>query len=229
MSIQRGKGDFCIVIPAYNAGATLGVLINKLVKLNLATRTIIVDDGSSDDTYIIAQKMGLKIIRHPQNYGKGAALLSGFNYCKNRTEFIVTMDADNQHEPANITLLLEALHDKNSDILIGKRSVSIKYMPLARFFSNYLTSLIVSIRAGQKIIDSQCGFRAIRSRILRNTRLETRHFETESELLIKASICGFKIDSFPINTVYSKSAKSSIRPLVDTLRFIRLIIKSLFW
>ena len=88
-------------------------------------------------------------------------------------------------------------------------------------------SWILSCLTKQKIPDTQCGFRLIKTEVLKRIELVTSKYETESEILIKGSRLGFKIESVPIKTVYSDE-KSQINPLIDTLRFIRLIIRELW-
>ena len=101
-------------------------------------------------------------------------------------------------------------------------------MPAVRKCTNKLTSFLSSMVAHQKIDDSQSGFRLITSDVLKAVKLETDRFETESEILIKASKAGFRIISVPIKTIYGDE-KSKIRPVKDTYRFIRLFFRSLRW
>jgi len=92
-----------------------------------------------------------------------------------------------------------------------------------------LMSLLVSSMARQAIPDSQCGFRMIRKEVLDNVPVKTRHFEIETELLLKASAKKWKIVSVPIRTIYAKNQHSHIRPVVDGLRFAALILRHLIF
>ncbi len=217
-----------ILIPAYNAGRWLNQLIERMPPDVDRTDILIVDDGSTDDTLPIAQRCGVSVTSHGRNLGKGAALKTGFDIGRSRGyDTIVTLDADLQHPPELIPSLVHAIKLGKADLIIGARHRHGTTMSIARRISNALTSALVSWRVGQKIPDSQSGFRAIRSGILKEIQLTTSRYETETELLIKAADRGFRIGHVPIPTIYAGET-SSIRHVVDTCRFIRLFIKLLF-
>jgi hypothetical protein len=101
-------------------------------------------------------------------------------------------------------------------------------MPFARWLTNNLTSVILSILSGQRIRDSQSGYRLISTCVLKRIKLKAKKYDLESEILVKAGRCGFKIDAIPIGTIY-RGNKSFINPLVDTGRFIKVMWRSLWW
>ena len=113
-------------------------------------------------------------------------------------------------------------------IILGSRMHNISTMPAVRKLTNKLTSFVGSLLAHQELKDSQSGFRLISSDVLRAVQLETSRYETESELLIKASKSGFRIISVPIKTIYGQEV-SKINPVVDTYRFFRLLFRNLRW
>jgi glycosyltransferase involved in cell wall biosynthesis len=189
---------------------------------------LIVDDGSTDDTLPIAQRCGVSVASHGRNLGKGAALKTGFDIGRSQSyDTIVTLDADLQHPPELIPSLVHPIKDGKADLVIGARHRHGTTMSIARRISNALTSALVTWRVGQKIPDSQSGFRAIRSEILKAIPLTTSRYETETELLIKAADQGFRIGHVSIPTIYAGEA-SGIRHIVDTCRFIRLFFRLLF-
>ena len=100
-------------------------------------------------------------------------------------------------------------------------------MPSLRLATNIFMSWAISRVAGQNIPDTQCGFRLLKKEVIKRLNLGTAKYETESEVLIKASRLGFKIESVPIKTVYA-GEKSQINPFIDTLRFLRFIIHELW-
>jgi len=216
-----------ILIPAFNAEKTIYQLIEKISTNNIEKENIlVVDDGSFDSTYEIAKNCGVNVLQHKKNKGKGEALKTGFGYAlKEGYSGVITLDADLQHDPRFIP---EFIKKAESDILVGTRDIRLKTMPLPRWLSNNLTSIIVSILGDTKVRDSQSGYRYISTEVLKSIRLKTKKYELESELLIKAGRRKFKIDPVPISTIYQGS-KSFINPLVDTGRFIKLMWKSLFW
>ena len=215
-----------VLIPAFNAEKTILSLIDQISVFIDKKDILVVDDGSTDRTYQLAKESGANCIQHKKNKGKGEALKTGFEYAlKEGYSGVITLDADLQHDPKFIP---EFIKKTESDILVGTRDIRLKTMPLPRWLSNNLTSIIVSILGDTKVRDSQSGYRYISAEVLKTVKLKTKKYELESELLIKAGRRKFKIDPVPISTIYQGS-KSFINPLVDTGRFIKLMWKSLFW
>ncbi|MFH1754134.1 MAG: glycosyltransferase family 2 protein [Candidatus Latescibacterota bacterium] len=218
-----------IVIPAYNAASHLRDVIRRCRAIIPNERIIVVDDGSSDASFAIAHEEGVTAIKHQENWGKGKALSTGIHKAQEMgAAYAFTIDADGQHDPKAIPGFLAHLQKTGADIIIGNRMSDVRDMPWLRVRTNRLTSWIISLVAGQKIPDSQSGYRLIKTALFVQIRLETRRYEAESELLIKASKLGAKIEAVPIETIYGEEV-SSIHPLIDTLRFFRLVIKSFFW
>jgi len=215
-----------IIIPAYNEEESIAKL---LPSLNFPPQDIIVvDDGSIDNTVSKSQSFGAHVIRHEKNEGKGMAHRTGFNFAlKERARWVITMDADGQHSPKDIPKFIKAIKVKKGNMIIGERAVSIRTMPFLRFLTNLWTSFIVSILGGKRVKDAQSGFRAISKEIFTSIPLSTNNFQTESEIIIKAARRGFRITSVPIRTIYNESY-SYIKPLLDTLRFIKLAFQSLW-
>jgi len=125
-----------------------------------------------------------------------------------------------QHNPDEIPLLLYELN--NFDIVIGNRLNNLVDMPLHRRMSNKITSFLLSIKTGQRIIDSQCGFRAFRSEVIKNIKTVKNGFEAESEILIKASRKGYKIGFTDISTIYGNE-ESKMTPVKTTFNFIKVL------
>jgi hypothetical protein len=143
-------------------------------------------------------------------------------------KYVVTLDADGQHNPAEIPDFAERIAETGADIVVGDRLGAISTMPAIRIFTNRVTSWVVSRFAGQRIPDSQNGFRMMSTAAVGGIRLETTRYDTESEILIKAARAGARIDSVTVETIYGQE-KSSINPFVDTFRFFRLVARALFW
>jgi glycosyltransferase involved in cell wall biosynthesis len=219
----------CILIPAYNAQGTLGSVLKKVEPLEIDT--IVVDDGSSDETKRVASEIGVHLLRHPFNLGKGAALQTGFRYALQRDyEVIITLDADGQHDPLEIPSLLKIFQSVKPDILIASRAGAFGEMTVLRRFWNRLGVRAVARLCHRDITDSQSGFRLIRAKVIREIHLSTTRFEMELELLIKACKKGFGVLSVPINTQSVDGTGSShFRPVVDTWLVCKVFLRSLFW
>ncbi len=213
---------FCVLIPAYNAAQQLPELFARLFCLVDRSDVIVVDDGSNDDTSSVAEAAGVRLVRHDKNEGKGAALKAGFAMAlAEGYDAVVTIDADLQHPPELIPRFVDAL-EEGFDLVVGNRLDDVRSMPIERRVSNLISTLATSILAGRKLLDSQCGFRAIRSWVLRRARLFSKRYELESELLVEAARMGAKIAFVKIPTIYNGN-KSYFHPLVDTMRFVAFL------
>jgi glycosyltransferase involved in cell wall biosynthesis len=219
----------CILIPAYNARNTLGLVLKKIEPLK--SDVVVVDDGSSDETKRLALENRVQLLEHPFNLGKGAALRTGFQYILQRDyQVVITLDADGQHDPGEIPFLLRIFQSVKPDILIASRAMGFDKMTFLRRFWNRLGVKAVSRLCHSDITDSQSGFRLIRTEVLKALNLSTSGFETELELLIKACKRGFSVLSVPIDTPrVDGTGCSHFRPVVDTWKVCMLFLRGLFW
>jgi len=216
------------LIPAYNAEKEIHATIKGIEKY--LDDIIVIDDGSKDRTVTIARESKVTVLCHKQNQGKGAALKTGFiKALSSNWDAVITIDADGQHSPNFIPLFIESFCQNSYDIIIGSRMNNLHSMPFHRLLSNKITSYMVSKRIRQKIIDSQCGFRLIKAEVLRKISLQTSHYDTESEILLKSGLLGYRIGFIDIDTIYGNNSSSSIRIYLDTWRFVKLYCSSFFW
>jgi len=218
----------CVIIPAYNVEATIAKVISQVSKFINTNHVVVINDGSSDQTGLVATRTNTVVLWNEINRGKGYSLKKGFQYAvQNSYEAIITLDGDLQHDPLEIPRFIDCYFRTNADLILGDRTGDFSNMPLDRQFSNKMTSLIVSILVNQRIRDSQTGYRLIKTELLKSISLISNHYETESELLIKALLNRYKIAHVPIKTIYN-AQQSHIHRFVDTLRFLRIVILSLF-
>jgi glycosyltransferase involved in cell wall biosynthesis len=214
--------NICAVIPFYNEKH---FILNVIIEtLNYVNKIVAVNDGSEDGSEILIQDLeNVNLLNFKSNYGKGKALQAGFDECvKNDFEIIVTIDSDNQHDPKFIPEFIDKL--KDFDIVIGNRLANVKSMPLHRIFSNRITSFLMSLKTGQNIKDSQCGFRAYKKEVLQSVSTNSHGYEAESEILINSARKGFKIGFVNIPTIYGNE-KSKMNPVKAILGFIRVLFK----
>jgi len=184
-----------------------------------------VDDGSTDKTAELAAAEGAVVVQHKVNKGKGASMREGFSHILKRGfELVVVMDGDNQHEVEDIDAFLSRMEETGADMVVGNRMHDITLMPSERVHTNRFMSSLISMISGQKVPDTQCGFRLIKASLLESIRLESSNYEIESEMIIRAAKKGYRIESVPIKTIY-RDEKSCINPVVDTLRFFYFLIK----
>ncbi len=212
------------IIPSYNPGAAalLEVVAGTAAQLG-RDAVLVIDDGSSDGSGARVAEQGFTVITHSVNQGKGAALRTGFAAAlEGGADWVVTLDADGQHDPTEIPSFVAAATAGDQQLLVGSRMGNIGDMPFLRVFANRVTSWVVSALAGQRVEDSQSGFRCVAAEVLRAVRLEFQRYDAESEILVRASRAGFKLGSIPIRTIYGEE-ESAINPWVDTLRFVRMV------
>jgi glycosyltransferase involved in cell wall biosynthesis len=154
--------------------------------------------------------------------GKGEALRSGFKEALNKNyDIIITIDADLQHDPSFIPLLLNNI--ENFDIVIGNRLHDIKAMPFQRIISNKITSYMLSKKLKTDIRDSQCGYRAYKSSVLNAVKTSMKGFEAESEILVLAARHNFSIGFIDIPTIYGND-KSKMKSLQAIKGFIKVMM-----
>ena len=215
-----------ILIPAYNVGPFIGGLVSRLK--NYGARVYVVDDGSGDNTAQAAQSAGAVVISNAVNQGKGAGLRKGFSrVLKDGFGYVLVLDGDGQHNPDDADRFFRVLADTDADIVIGNRMSDKGRMPFTRILVNGAMSILISGLSGQRIPDTQCGFRLIKADVLKDLEIISSNYEAESELLIKAARAGRRIASVPITTIY-RGEVSGIRPIKDTLRFIAMIARLIF-
>jgi glycosyltransferase involved in cell wall biosynthesis len=227
MAIRYG-----IIIPVYNSARFLPELLTHIDRLRLEdVQVLVIDDGSDKPVEISTDnyQTPVKLIRHIDNFGKGAALLSGFEYFMSlpSVQAVITLDADLQHPPEKIPDFIRAFERGKGDLIVGQRERELGVMPLHRILSNWLTTSIISFLISKPAFDSQCGFRLYSRKIIENIRPAERRFHMESEMLIRSGWAGFKIASVKIPTIYN-GAPSAINNISDTTAFISLVFKMAF-
>ncbi len=213
-----------VIIPAYNERFSLAGILEELKNKNLSV--LVVDDGSIDNTYEVAKNKADSVIRNDKNLGKGVSLKKGVEYLLKKTnfEYLITMDADGQHSPSDLDEFFQQA-SSGAHFVVGNRMSNHLGMPGLRVITNKFMSWFISRISGQRIPDTQCGFRLIKREVLEKIRINTNNFEIESEILIKAARLGFSIKSIPVKSIYFKSLRSRINPFVDTIRFIKFILQ----
>jgi glycosyltransferase involved in cell wall biosynthesis len=214
------------VIPAFNEAARVGPVVRQ--SRSFVEMVVVVDDGSRDDTAAVAEAAGAQVVRHEQNRGKGAAIQTGLRYLQESgADAAVFLDADGQHDPNEIPRLAAAAEATGAVIVVGSRMADVTAMPRVRLWTNRFMSWLTSKLARQAVADSQCGYRLVRREVVADLRFSTAHFETETEMLIQAGRAGHRMVSVPVRTIYPAGRQSHIRPLRDTIRFLRMVAR--YW
>jgi len=215
-------GPLFAVIPAHDESARIGDVVRG-ARAHLPV--IVVDDGSTDDTATIAMAAGATVIREVPNQGKGAALRAGFGRALALgCEAVITLDADGQHDPAEIPRFLDAWRDGRPALVIGRRDFA--RMPLVRRMSNTLGGAVFSWAVGRSVPDNQSGFRLIgRSLVEALVGSDEAGFEFEVEMITTCIRLGGTIAWVPIRTIYA-GEPSHIRPFAHLRSFLRIVRKA---
>jgi glycosyltransferase involved in cell wall biosynthesis len=210
------------LVPAFNEAHSVADVVTRARPH--VEKVVVIDDGSIDQTAQVAEAAGATVLRHEINRGKGAAIVTALSFFgESSAEFAVLLDADGQHDPAEIPRFVEAARQTGAAIVVGTRMADTRDMPLVRLLTNRFASWVTGKLARQWIPDSQCGYRLLRRSVLKDLQFSTARFETETEMLIQAGRAGHKIANVPIRTIYAEGRASRIRPLRDTVRFFKLV------
>jgi len=209
-----------VCIPAFNEEKTIAKVV--LEAQRYSDLVIVCDDGSTDLTSEIAEKLGAVVVRHERNVGYGAALRSLFSKALEFSpEIVVTLDADLQHDPKCIPLLVKALKEHNADIVIASRVKSDETPWYRRFAVRFFSRL-----TGRGLSDVQSGFRAYRASILRSLIPNEDGMEASDEIINKALKLGYRIVEVPVPFRYRGLDTSTYNPIVHGYDILCHILRS---
>ena len=221
--------DITIGIPAYNEEKNIASIIVKLKKI--AQKIIVCNDGSTDLTGEIAQKLGAVVINHPKNLGYGSGIRSIFQKAKEiDSDILVTFDADGQHQVEDIKKVIEPILKNEVDMVIGSRFLENKNVstPEYRKIGIKLITKVTNSTLKEKITDSQSGFRAYNKDVITKLDPGDVGMGISTEILIKASSYGFKIAEVPINILYEGNTSThnpvshGTSVLLSTIKYISI-------
>lgn len=189
------------IIPAYNEETTIADVIKRT--RDFVDEIIVVNDGSKDRTQEIAMAQNVTVVSHVINRGLGAAIGTGFAAAQvHGADLAITLDADGQHDPAEIQKFIEAAK-AGADVVIGSRMLTRKGMPWYRQVANVLGNITTFVLFGAWVTDSQSGFRAFTSHALSQIEIKTNRMEVSSELIAEAKRHQLKLTEVPIKAIYT--------------------------
>jgi glycosyltransferase involved in cell wall biosynthesis len=199
------------IIPAYNEERFIGSVVLKAKKF--VDTVMVVDDGSTDMTAEIAQTAGAVVVPMDRNRGKGAALNYGFQKARELgAHAVVLLDADGQHRPEDIPIVMTPIQEERADIVVGSRYLDrASRVPWARILGHRFFNSFINWLTGTHVTDSQSGFRAFSSKALQQISFESKDFTVESEMQFLARKKDLKIIDVPIVIRYSDQSK---RPVI---------------
>jgi len=191
--------------------------------LTHVAHVFVVDDGSTDGAVASLGSMPVRVIAFPENRGKGAALLAGFRAALDIPEIgcVAVIDADGQHDPDELPVLYKAFAESQTDLVVGSRVFDRGSVPWRSWFGNRITVALVAWLLGQRLPDTQSGFRLHSRRFIEDVleAIPAGRYETEMAILVKAIRGTYRVRSVPIRTIYEEGNPSShFRPLRDSWR-----------
>ncbi len=216
---QISNYKVCVIIPTFNNQNTLKRVIEGV--LYYTNDVIIVNDGSTDDTSkILEDYKDLTQIHFAKNKGKGAALREGFKIAyQNNYNYAITIDSDGQHYPNDIPVFLNELEKDDRYLLIGSRNMTHDSVPKGSSFGNKFSNFWYWAETGNRLSDTQSGYRLYPLNPLHRIKFYTNKFEFEIEVIVKAAWNGVPVKNVPIKVLYDKNERvSHFRPYKDFAR-----------
>ncbi len=210
-----------IILPCFNEEASLHLLLPKIQTVCPHAEIIVVNDCSTDRSRSICDQLSTRVISHPYRMGNGAAIKTGARHANG--DVIIFMDADGQHNPNDIPLLLKGL-DNGFEMVVGARTLN-THASFLRGLANRTYNAFASYMVGRKILDLTSGFRVVRARHFRKfLYLLPNGFSYPTTITMAFFRAGFPISYIPINAE-KREGKSKINPLRDGSRFFLIILK----
>lgn len=197
-----------VVIPAFNEEKMIEYVLKDIyrnLRSKISYKIIVVNDGSTDRTELLAQKNNILVISHILNRGLGAAIATGFRYAKEHNfDVVVTIDADGQHKGKDISRILEPIYQNSADVVIGSRLIKANGMPLTRKIVNLVSNIITWLLFSIWTTDSQSGLRAFNSKAIQKIRIRSQKMEVSSEIFKEISRLKLKLAEVPISSIYTR-------------------------
>lgn len=211
-----------IILPAKNEALAIGSTVAGIRELFPETEVLVVNDGSTDNTAEVAEKAGARVVHHPYSKGNGAAIKTGARSASG--EILVFMDADGQHNPADIPRLLARLENENHDMVVGARQKG-SQASVGRGIANGFYNWLASYMTEQKVEDLTSGFRAVRADKFREfLYLLPNGFSYPTTSTMAFFRAGYSVAYEPIHAA-QRIGKSHIRLVRDGMRFLLIIFK----
>ena len=230
MSNQINPKDVYVVIPAYNENAVIQAVVQQLLTLNY--NIVVVDDGSAKSLYPLLNRMTVYYIRHKINLGQGAALQTGMDFALSKqAKYIVTFDADGQHQPKDIDRLLQILTDNKADIVSGSRFLegASHNMPVKRKFLLQIARYINFAFTGLLLTDAHNGLRAMTKEAAMKILLQENGMAHATEILHQIKKKKLKHKEVPVTVLYSDYSAKKGQTLISSFRiFFDLLLNKIF-
>lgn len=200
---MSASGHIIAVIPALNEATRINSVVRDALKY--VQTVIVVDDGSTDGTGDTAKAAGATVIRHAENSGAGAATMTGIEAARLLgADVVVTLDADEQHDPKEIPMLLKPIEEGSADVVFANRFGTRNVIPLIRRVFNQIGNFVTFMATGLWVSDSQCGYKAFGPKALKDVQLRMSGYEFCTEIVREAAQHRWRIAQVPVKVIYSE-------------------------
>lgn len=225
--------NIAVVMPAYNESSVIGDVLDgipkrlKIGKKDIQLITIVVNDGSIDDTAeVVTKRKDVYLINHLINSGAGAATRTGLEYAKHLgCDYVITMDSDGQHHSDDVTNIAKEVLKDQADFIIGSRLINTSGMPWYRILGNKGLSFVTFLVFGVFVSDSQSGLKALNMYAVDKTSFRSDQYAFCSEMIWRAHREGLKIKEIPIKAIYTDYSIKKGQSNWGALEIIKQIIK----
>ena len=192
----------CVLIPTYNNATKLAGVIDDV--LRYTSHVLVVNDGSTDHTAeILKAYPQLRVVSYLPNKGKGIALRTGIKEAAALGyEYAIAMDSDGQHYAKDLPLFLEAIQENPGALIVGARNMGVDNVPTKSNFGNKFSNFWYWVNTGNKLPDTQSGYRLYPVQKLANKTYFTRKYEFEIEVIVRASWAGIPVLFIPVSVYY---------------------------
>lgn len=213
------------IIGALNEAASIGDVVRGCLRHGGADEVIVVDDGSADPTAEVAEAAGARVIRHPHNLGKGAALRRAAGEA--RGELLLTLDGDGQDDPRDLPRLVRGI-DGGADLVIGSRfagTLRPGAITAVNRIGNRALTAALNLLYGVRLSDTQAGMRAIRRELWQRLPLRARRYEIETEVLVRAIQAGARVVEVPVTRSAREHGRSGLSGARDGARILACMLR----
>jgi glycosyltransferase involved in cell wall biosynthesis len=218
-----------VIVPVYNEASTLEIVVQRLLRLSVVHEVIVVDDGSTDATPAIAERLAatqprVSYYRQPRNAGKTAALRTGF--ARSTGDIVIVQDADLEYDPDDIADVIRPILDGDADVSYGSRFIvkrAARVLYFYHFLANKLLTFLSNLLTNLNLTDVETGYKAFRGEIIRNMVITSHRFGFEIEVTAKIAKLRCRVYETPINyygRTYEEGKKIGLRDGVEAFWLI---------